>query len=95
MSSQPGHDARRPPDIEIGGRARARSLRFEEKPQAKVDFHGDYEAETVDERERLPEHVEPEVTYRDASVRWHTSVRLDRRLRGDLSEDERPRPSRD
>lgn len=67
------------PDIEIGARVRAKTLRFEEAPDAETRFVGDYSAETVHERENLPEEVEAGVTYRDVEVRWHTSVRVEER----------------
>jgi hypothetical protein len=34
-------------------------------------------AESVSERDNLPDAVEPGVTYRDVSVRWRASLRLD------------------
>ena len=75
--SKPNGEPRLPPDIEIAAGARARTVRFEDEPDTRVDFHGDYVAETVHERENLPDQIEPEVTYRDVRVRWHTSVRID------------------
>jgi len=72
------------PDIEIGARVRAKSVRFEEAPDTETRFVGDYDAETLHERENLPDEVEPGETYRDVEVRWHTSVRLQERVREDL-----------
>jgi hypothetical protein len=69
----------RPPDIEIGARVRARSVRFEEKPETEVKHLGDYRAATLRERENLPDEVEPGVTYEDVRVRWHTGVRIEER----------------
>ena len=67
----------RRPDIEIGARARARRVEFEDVPDTETRFSGSYRAETLDERENLPEQVEPGVTYRDVQVSWKTTVRID------------------
>jgi hypothetical protein len=61
-------------DIEIGGWARADKVEFHEAPDGHVEYHGSYEAETLHERENLPDRVEPEVAYRDVRVRWLTRV---------------------
>ncbi|HYI37356.1 MAG TPA: hypothetical protein VEX39_12150 [Thermoleophilaceae bacterium] len=66
-----------PPDIEIGASARIRRLRFEDEPDTEVRYRGDYQAETLHQRENLPDEVEPGETYRDVWVSWHTKVRLD------------------
>jgi hypothetical protein len=66
------------PDIEIGASAKAKRLRFEEAPDARVDFRGETEREQVSgsERENLPHEVEPGVTYRDVRVRWRAAARI-------------------
>jgi len=64
----------RRPDIEIGGWARADEVRFEREPDGHVEYQGDYEAETIDERENLPDEVGAGETYRDVRVRWHSRV---------------------
>ena len=64
----------RRPDIEIGGWARADKVEFEQAPDGHVEYHGSYEAETLEERENLPDRVEPGVAYRDVRVRWLTRV---------------------
>jgi hypothetical protein len=72
-------------DIEIGAGVKAKRLRFNEKPKAKVDLHGELrtpeeesELETTSgsERKNLPEEVEPGVEYRDVRVRWRAAARL-------------------
>jgi hypothetical protein len=80
-------------DIEIGASVKAKSLRFREKPETRVELHGevrDPEGESQlqtasgSERKNLPEEVEPGVTYRDVSVRWRAAGRLEE---PDASED--------
>ena len=68
----------REPDIELAATVRAEELRFEREPVAEVGFSGDPDADTASdtERENLPEEVEPNVTYRDVSVRWRATARL-------------------
>jgi hypothetical protein len=62
-------------DIEIGGWARAEKVEFGQEPDdGHVEFSGTYEAETLHERENLPDRVEPGVAYRDVRVRWLTRV---------------------
>jgi hypothetical protein len=65
-------------DVEIGAAARARKLRFRNKPRTEVDFEGspDYESDSHTERENLPDEVEPGVTYRDVRVRWRGGARI-------------------
>lgn len=75
-----GRAAREPAaDVEIGASARAKRLRFEKKPQTKVEFHGSpqIESDSHTERENLPEEVEPGKTYRDVRVRWTAGARID------------------
>lgn len=73
------------PDLEIGVGFKAKKLRFRNKPEAEVEFHG--EAETPEgrseiesasggERKNLPEEVEPGVTYKDVQVRWGAAARI-------------------
>jgi hypothetical protein len=58
-------------DIAITATVRAREVRFETKPQVRVEFFGQPERITEDRTERtnLPEEVQPGVTYRDVVVR--------------------------
>jgi hypothetical protein len=58
-------------DISITATVRAREVRFETKPQVKVELFGQPERITEDRTERtnLPEEVQPGVTYRDVVVR--------------------------
>jgi hypothetical protein len=68
----------REPDIEIAAALRADELRFEYKPRVPVVARSDSpaSAESVSERENLPDVLEPGVTYRDFAVRWHVAARL-------------------
>jgi hypothetical protein len=71
-------DRERPADIELGAAVRMKKLRFEEKSDVEASSHGQpaYETETTDERENLPDEVEPGKTYRNASIKKHVSIRL-------------------
>jgi hypothetical protein len=66
------------PDVEIRAAVRAGELRFECKPKVDVVVHADSPAtaESVVERENLPDELEPGVTYRDFAVRWRVAARL-------------------
>jgi hypothetical protein len=68
----------REPDVEIAAALRADELRFECKPRVRVVAHSDSpaSAESVSERENLPDVLEPGVMYRDFAVRWHVAARL-------------------
>ena len=57
---------------------KARELRFDEVPETKVWFEGepDVTSSSGQERENLPDEVEPEVTYRDVKVRWWATARI-------------------
>jgi hypothetical protein len=69
----------REPDVEISAKFRAKELRFEQKPDIKVRAWSDTpaSAESVSERENLPDELECGVTYRDLAVRWRLAARLD------------------
>jgi len=69
----------REPDLEIAVSARAHEVRFECKPQVRVRAYSNVPAtaESISERDNLPDEVQSGVTYRDISVRWRASVRLD------------------
>ena len=69
----------REPDVEIAAAARAAELRFECKPEVRVatSAGSPASAESVSERENLPDDIEPGVTYRDVVVRWRLAARLD------------------
>ena len=69
----------RAPDVEMSAAVRAKELRFECKPEVDVAAYADSpaSAESVSERENLPEELEPGVTYRDIAVRWRLSARLE------------------
>jgi hypothetical protein len=68
----------REPDVEIAASARADEVRFECKPEVRVRAYADEPAtaESVSERENLPDEVEPGVTYRNVWVRWRLAARL-------------------
>jgi hypothetical protein len=68
----------REPDVEISAAVRAKELRFECKPDVDVRAYADSpaSAESVSERENLPDELEPEVTYRDFAVRWRLAASL-------------------
>jgi hypothetical protein len=77
-----------PPDIEVGAKVRARTVRFHRKPETKVEFEGgsrirsddrieDIELDSVShsERRNLPDEVEPGVTYHDVELGWVAQAR--------------------
>jgi hypothetical protein len=68
----------REPDVEIAAAVRADEVRFECKPRVHVAAYADSpaRAESVSERENLPDELEPGVTYRDFAVRWRLAARL-------------------
>ena len=65
-------------DVEIAAAARAEEVRFDCRPEVRVGAHANAPAtaESVSERENLPDEVEPGVTYRDVSIRWRLAARL-------------------
>jgi hypothetical protein len=69
----------REPDVEMAAAVRIDELRFECKPQVRVSAYSNApaSAESVSERENLPDELEPGVTYRDFAVRWRLAARLD------------------
>jgi hypothetical protein len=69
----------REPDVEIAASARADEVRFECKPEVRVGAYSNAPAtaESVSERENLPNELQPGVTYRNVSVRWRLAARLD------------------
>jgi hypothetical protein len=69
----------REPDVEMAASARAEEVRFECKPEVRVGAYADAPAtaESVSERDNLPDQVEPGVTYRNVSLRWRLAARLD------------------
>jgi hypothetical protein len=69
----------REPDLEIAAAARADEVRFECKPEVRVRAYANAPAtaESVSERDNLPDAIEPGITYRNVSVRWRLAARLD------------------
>jgi hypothetical protein len=68
----------REPDVEIAAAVRADEVLFECKPEVRVVAYADSpaSAESVSERENLPDELEPGVTYRNFAVRWRAAARL-------------------
>jgi hypothetical protein len=69
----------REPDLEMAASAQADEVRFECKPEVRVSAYANTPATaaSVSERDRLPDDIEPGVTYRNVSVRWRAWLRLD------------------
>jgi hypothetical protein len=69
----------REPDVEIAASVRAKELRFECKPEVRVGAYANApaQAESVSERENLPDELEPGVTYKNFAVRWRLAARLE------------------
>lgn len=69
-------------DVEITAGARVRKLRFEEAPEVRTRGSPGSEFASGSDRDNLPDRVEPDVTYRDASIRWRAASKLviDQRL---------------
>jgi hypothetical protein len=69
----------REPDVEIAASASADEVRFECKPEVRVSAYSNAPAtaESVSERENLPDEVQPGITYRNVSVRWRLAARLE------------------
>jgi hypothetical protein len=68
----------RPPDVEIAASVRADEVRFECKPEVRIVAYADSPAwaESISERENLPDELDPGVTYRNFAVRWRAAARL-------------------
>jgi hypothetical protein len=68
----------REPDVEIAAAVRADEMRFECKPDVHVAAYADSpaRAESISERENLPDELEPGVSYRNFAVRWRLAARL-------------------
>jgi hypothetical protein len=68
----------REPDVEIAAAVRVDEVRFECKPEVDVIAYSDSPAvaESVSERENLPDDLEPGVTYRKFAVSWRVAARL-------------------
>jgi hypothetical protein len=66
------------PDVDVSISVRAQSLRFGTVPETRVWFTGEpgFRSSAREERENLPDEVEPGVTYRDAAVRWRARARI-------------------
>ena len=78
-----------PADIEVGAVAKAKKLKFEKKPETKIEFPGSAPSSgSRTERKNLPDEVEPGVTYRDVEVRWKARADVEARILVD--EDGRP-----
>ena len=69
----------REPDVEIAAAARFGDLRLECRPEVRVVVYAnvDASAESVSERENLPDQLEPGVTYRGGGVRRRIAAWLE------------------
>jgi len=69
----------REPDIEITAALRADELRFECKPEVHVRACADAPAvaESVSERENLPDELEPGVAYRNFAISWRAAAHIE------------------
>ena len=65
-------------DVDVTTRVRAKELRFKIVPEVKVTFTGepDVRSRSRTERDNLPDEVEPDVTYREAEVRWEAAAKI-------------------
>ena len=65
-------------DVDATTRVRAQELRFRIVPEVKVRFTGEpaIRSRSRTERKNLPDPVEPDVTYRDAEVRWEAGAKI-------------------
>ena len=81
MTKNARKDRSERPDVEMGARVKAKRIRFKKVPETGVDFHGEPEidSDSGSERKKLPDEVEPGVTYRDVEVRWGAGARIARR----------------
>ena len=67
-----------PPDVEIGARVKARSLRFQQAPETSVEFSGGPATSgSRSDRVNLPDRVEEGVTYRDVEVVWRAGASVE------------------
>jgi hypothetical protein len=66
------------PDVDMVAAVRARELRFVTAPETRVWFEGEpgLRSSVREERENLPDEVEPGVTYRDVRVHWRAEARI-------------------
>jgi hypothetical protein len=75
------------PIIDIQVSAKANVVRFEETPDARVEFldeavdrtttdQPEVEAGSADERVNIPEEIEPGIVYHDVRVRWHAAAKI-------------------
>lgn len=64
-------------DLEIGGRVKARELRFEEVPETKTRFRGAVSGSSESQRRNLPKRAQSGVEYRDVGVEWRASARIE------------------
>ena len=76
MGRAPKPSEERPPDLEIGATARAKSIRFDKVPETKITFPGSDQDRSGShtERENLPDEIEPGITYQDVTVRWRAGA---------------------
>ncbi len=89
-------DANRP-DIELTTSVEADELRFGDKPETEVRFHGSPGRESVSagERTNLPDEVEPGTVYEDVRVDHRIATRLRAGGGTALRREQEARPPRD
>ncbi|MEV0821529.1 hypothetical protein [Nonomuraea rubra] len=68
----------RTPDVEISASAKAKELRFHERPEVSVDAEAEPGGECAwgSDRTNLPGQVEPNVTYRDLRIDFRVAAAL-------------------
>ena len=66
------------PDFDLSISARAESIRFDVVPDVEVWWDGTSgsRGRSWEDRDNLPEDLEPGVAYEDAAVRWWASGRV-------------------
>lgn len=84
------------PVIDIQASVKAKVVRFEESPDARIDFleestdktttdKPEVEAGSAAQHVNIPQEVEPAVVYSDVRIRWHVAAAIV----------DRPRPQND
>lgn len=66
------------PDISFTAQVSAKSLRFDDEPDTRVEFTGSpgHESASGSDRVNLPEPVQPAVTYRNVQVDYRLAAKL-------------------
>ncbi|MET8869597.1 hypothetical protein ABZW11_42270 [Nonomuraea sp. NPDC004580] len=66
------------PDVEISATAKAKELRFHDRPKVVVRAHAEPDGECFwgSDRTNLPDQVEPDVTYQDVRIDFRLGAKL-------------------